>query len=304
LLLVLVPLSIARDDSQWNKKLKKILAVLLTQRDRVTLNQMIAKNTVTPTARLIEVFSAIQGEGLNVGTRQIFIRFALCDLRCHFCDSAHTWNAPVNCRIERSPGLRDFEIYSNPVSLPILIEWIERQNLPSLHDSISLTGGEPLLHATFLTQFLPQVRAITGLPIYLETGGHRPEQLAMILPYLDSVGMDFKLPSVSGESHWPEHAKSLQLCHDSYLNVFVKIIVSQNTDPSELEHSALLVADISPDIPVFLQPVTPLAPAERFSPIPALAPAPDQVLTWQALMKRFVKQVRVIPQTHKMLNQL
>ncbi len=268
------------------------------------LDEMIAQNTVTPTARLVEVFSAIQGEGLNVGTRQIFIRFALCDLRCHFCDSAHTWNAPVSCRIERSPGLRDFEIYSNPVPLPILIEWVERQNLPSLHDSISLTGGEPLLHAPFLTQFLPKVRDITGLPIYLETGGHRPEQLAMILPYLDSVGMDFKLPSVSGESHWQEHAKFLQLCHDSYLNVFVKIIVSQNTDAAELRRSALLVADVSPDIPVFLQPVTPLPESEQFSAIPVLAPTPDGVLMWQALMKQYLKQVRVIPQTHKMLNQM
>jgi len=62
-----------------------------------------------PTARLIEVFSAIQGEGLNVGTRQIFIRFALCDLRCQFCDSAHTWSAPPTCRVERSPGLRDLK---------------------------------------------------------------------------------------------------------------------------------------------------------------------------------------------------
>jgi organic radical activating enzyme len=64
-------------------------------------------NTVTPTARPVEVFCAIQEEGLNVGTRQIFIRFALCDWHCHFCDSAHTWNAPSICRIERSPGLRD-----------------------------------------------------------------------------------------------------------------------------------------------------------------------------------------------------
>ncbi|MCC5619075.1 7-carboxy-7-deazaguanine synthase QueE [Nostoc sp. CHAB 5836] len=265
---------------------------------------MIAKTTVIPTARLIEVFSAIQGEGLNVGTRQIFIRFALCDLRCHFCDSAHTWNVPATCRIERSPGLRDFEIHSNPVPLPILIQWVEQQNLPCLHDSISLTGGEPLLHAPFLTEFLPPVRAITGLPVYLETGGHRPEQLAMILPYLDSVGMDFKLPSVSGESYWQEHSKFLQLCHDSYLNVFVKIIVSQNTDPAELKRSALLVAEVSPDISVFLQPVTPLAVSEQFSPIPVLAPSSNQVLTWQALMKGFVKDVRVIPQTHKMLNQL
>ncbi|MBD2388238.1 7-carboxy-7-deazaguanine synthase QueE [Cylindrospermum sp. FACHB-282] len=265
---------------------------------------MIAKTTVEPTARLVEVFSAIQGEGLNVGTRQIFIRFALCDLRCHFCDSAHTWNAPTSCKIERSPGLRDFEIHSNPVPLPILIEWVERQNLPCLHDSISLTGGEPLLHAPFLAQFLPELRATTALPIYLESGGHRPEQLLMILPYLDSVGMDLKLPSVSGESYWQEHTKFLKICFDSHLDVFVKIIVSQQTDIGELERSALLVAAVSQDIPIFLQPVTPLAAAEQLSQVPVLTPTPDQILGWQALMKRFVKQVRVIPQTHKVLNQL
>ncbi len=267
-------------------------------------HQMTNKIGITPVARLVEVFSAIQGEGLNVGTRQIFIRFAFCDLRCHFCDSAHTWNAPATCRIERSPGRRDFEIHSNPVPLPILLEWIERQNIPSLHDSISLTGGEPLLHAAFLVEFLPQLRNVTALPIYLETGGHRPEQLAMILPYLDSVGMDLKLPSTSGENRWQEHAKFLQLCYESQVEVFVKIIISKQTDPGELERSASLVAQVSPSIPVFLQPVTPLPASEQLTENPVLAPSPEQVLMWQALMKRFVKQVRVIPQTHKMLNQL
>jgi 7-carboxy-7-deazaguanine synthase len=265
---------------------------------------MTPKTTVQPTARLIEVFSTIQGEGLNVGTRQLFIRFALCDLRCHFCDSANTWNVPATCRIERSPGLRDFEIHSNPVPLPILLEWVQRQNLPCLHDSISLTGGEPLLHVAFLKEFLPQVRSLTNLPIYLETGGHRPEQLAAILPYLDSVGMDLKLPSVSGESLWQEHTNFLQLCSDAHLNIFVKIIISDKTDTNELERSAAMVANINRDIPIFLQPVTPLPASQQLTATPVLAPAPEQVLTWQALMKQFVPQVRVIPQTHKMLNQL
>jgi organic radical activating enzyme len=267
---------------------------------------MTAKTSTTPTARLIEVFSAIQGEGLNVGMRQIFIRFALCDLRCYFCDSAHTWNAPKTCRVERSPGRRDFEIYPNPVSLDNLIAWVQRQNIPSLHDSISLTGGEPLLHARFLAEFLPNIRKITTLPVYLETSGHRPEQLVTILPYLDSVGMDFKLPSVSGETHWQEHATFLQLCYESRVEVFVKIVVSDKTDPADLERSGSLVAKISPEIPIFLQPVTPLTPSEQFAITTdsVLAPSPEQVLMWQSLMKRFVKQVRVVPQTHKMLNQL
>ena len=265
---------------------------------------MISQTTDLPTARLIEVFSAIQGEGLNVGTRQIFVRFALCDLRCHFCDSAHTWSVPSTCRFERSPGVRDFEIHSNPVPLNILLEAVERQNLPGLHDSISLTGGEPLLHAPFLVQFLPQVRYSTGLPIYLETGGHRPEQLATILPYIDSVGMDLKLPSVSGENRFSEHEEFLQRCHRASVEVFVKLIISSQTDTDELKRAAELVAAVNPEIPVFLQPVTPLEPSQQFGAIQMLAPTPEQVLTWQALMKRSLKQVRVVPQTHKMLNQL
>ena len=252
------------------------------------------------TARLIEVFSAIQGEGLNVGTRQIFIRFAICDLRCNYCDSAHTWVTPSEYRIEATPGLRDFEVYSNPVELTTLLKFVERQNVPGLHDSISLTGGEPLLHAPFLAEFLPQVLSLTNLPIYLETGGHRPEQLLTILPYLDSVGMDLKLPSVSGESHWQAHAQFLQSCHGSKTEVFVKIIISSKTDVEELEKAANLVAQVSPEIIIYLQPVTPLEISEE----PMFAPTPDQVLTWQALMKKWLKQVRVVPQTHKMLQQL
>ncbi len=252
------------------------------------------------TARLIEIFSAIQGEGLDVGSRQLFIRFALCDLRCHFCDSTHTWSVPSECRVEKTPGRRDFETHPNPVPLPVLLQWVDRQNQPRLHDCISLTGGEPLLHAPFLREFLPQVRHAAGLPLYLETGGHHPEQLAMVLPYLDSVGMDIKLPSVSGENRWQEHGEFLQLCCDSSVEVFVKLIVDRNTNPVELEQAAQLVADVSPKIPVFLQPATP----GDASPVPVLPPSPEQVLAWQTLMKHALEQVRVVPQTHKAIGQL
>jgi len=252
------------------------------------------------TASLVEIFSAIQGEGLNVGTRQLFIRFALCDLRCHFCDSAHTWGVPKECRIEKTPGQRDFETYSNPVPGDVLLQWVDRQNQPGLHDSISLTGGEPLLHAPFLVEFLPQLRLSTGLQVYLETGGHRPEQLAMVLPYLDSVGMDIKLKSASGEDRMQAHSKFLQLCYNASVEVFVKLIISRNTNSAELEQVAQLVADVSPQVPVFLQPVTPLEASNHVG----LPPSPEQVLAWQAVLKRSLSSVRVVPQTHKMIGQL
>ena len=254
------------------------------------------------TANLIEIFSAIQGEGINVGTRQIFVRFGGCDLRCDYCDSQHTWQKQPTCEIELTPGARDFQTYDNPIELPQLLAWVDAQNQPHLHDSISITGGEPLLHAPFLAQFLPQVKELTHLPIYLETGGHRPQQLAMVLPYLDLVGMDIKLPSVSGETHWEQHRQFLRACHDAGVDVFIKMIISQTTQPAELQQAARLVRDIDAQIVVFLQPMTALAQPHTNADL--TAPTPAQVLAWQALMKKDLPHIRVVPQTHKMLGQL
>jgi len=251
------------------------------------------------TVNLVEIFSAIQGEGLNVGTRQIFIRFGGCDLRCHFCDSAHTWTPKSSCQIEKTPGCRDFVHYQNPVTLTQILEWVKDQDQPGIHDSISLTGGEPLLQVTFLQGLLPLLKQQISLPIYLETGGHHPEALAQLLPYLDSVGMDLKLPSVSGETHWSQHCQSLALCHQAKIEVFCKLIISKQTDWSDLVAAAQLVVDISPKVSLFLQPVTPLSEQHPVQP-----PTPDQVLTWQGNLKQVCRQIRVVPQTHKFLGQL
>lgn len=252
------------------------------------------------TASLIEIFSAIQGEGLNVGTRQIFIRFGGCDLRCTYCDSAHTWQKQETCLIEQTPGRRDFIEKPNPVSSEQLLRWVAKQHRPHLHDSISITGGEPLLQAKFLVEFLPLLRQSTGLPIYLESGGHRPAQLASIASYLDIVGMDIKLPSASGEEHWVSHQKFLTICHQQGLQVFTKVIVDQRSTSADLLQAAQLVAAVDPKIPFFLQPVSTLEEASEHPPIP---PEPAQVLEWQELLKEYLQSVRVIPQTHKMIGQ-
>lgn len=255
----------------------------------------------TNAANLVELFSAIQGEGAIAGTRQIFLRFARCDLRCHYCDSAHTWGVDRFCRLEKTPGVRDFEFLPNPVTAEVLLEAIARQHLPHLHDSISLTGGEPLLHAKFLQKFLPQLRDRVPLPIYLETGGHRPYDLQSILPALDLIGMDIKLPSVSGESRWEAHRAFLELCHAAGVETFVKTIVAAHTNTADLQQMATLIAAIDPKIPVFLQPVTPLPVPHAETIVP---PSPEQVLTWQAQLKQSLASVRVIPQTHKAIGQL
>ena len=64
---------------------------------------------------------------------------------------------------------------------------------------------------------------------------------------------------------------------------------------------AELIARVSPQIELFLQPVTPLAVPHAEVAVP---PSPERVLAWQARLKQVVDRVRVVPQTHKALGQL
>lgn len=123
----------------------------------------------------------------------------------------------------------------------------------------------------------------------------------MILPYLDSIGMELKLPSISCKSRWLEYENFLQLCYEARIEVFVRIVISQDTEPAQLEHSARLVAAGNPAISVFLQPVTPLNSTEQFRDFPLSVPTPKQVIDWQALIKKSLKLFRTIPQTQKMV---
>lgn len=261
--------------------------------------------STTPTAVLTEIFSSVQGEGPYVGARQLFLRFYGCHRRCVFCDSPETVTAwqpagyrPAAFRAEWTPGRRDFRTLQNPFSLENLVDLVrdfERRSGP--HHSVALTGGEPLLHADFLCALLPQIEHL-GLKSYLETAGDLYPQLEALLPWLDIAAMDLKLPSVTkNEAAWGSHRKFLARCVENEVEVFAKAIVSADTDPADLDAACAVLRDTAPDTPLILQPMTPFGEARN-------APRPDQLLDWQARCLALIRDVRVIPQTHKFINQL
>lgn len=242
---------------------------------------------VIPGAELIEVFSSLQGEGELVGRRQMFMRFAGCNLDCDYCDT-NFLSTPV-CRVEEVPGSGDLMLYDNPVGieriLDLLNNWTRRH--PGAHHSISITGGEPLLHAEVLELWLPRLRPI--LPIALETNGTLPAALRLIVSLLDYVAMDIKLASVTGEStDWNAHADFLAIAAAS-TRCSVKIIVGEATTDTELRHAAELVAGISSTIPIILQPVTHKG---------RVAVSTPRLLAMQASVSALHGNTLVIPQTH------
>ncbi|MCW8893095.1 MAG: radical SAM protein, partial [Deltaproteobacteria bacterium] len=83
-----------------------------------------------PKADLIEIFSSIQGEGLLVGYRQIFLRFPECNLNCHYCDTDFTSTA--TCKVEKKPGTANMADWRNPVTLKKVTELLSgwKEQLP------------------------------------------------------------------------------------------------------------------------------------------------------------------------------
>ncbi len=248
---------------------------------------------------LSEIYSAIQGEGPLVGVRQIFVRFSACDLRCAWCDTPESLVRSSTYKFEINPAKRIFSKGNNPISMKKLLEHIDSLN-SNYHHSISLTGGEPLLQANFLRNLLPILKNKSDLAVYLESGGHRPNELEKIIEFLDYVSMDIKLPSsAKTKLLMDEHNKFLSILQHSKLlkGLWVKIVITKDTNYDELFDSVMLVKASSKHIPieVILQPVTPVNNL--------LPPSEKELLLLQSRLLEHYKFIRVIPQTHKFLGQ-
>ena len=250
-------------------------------------------------AYLSEIYSAIQGEGPLVGIRQIFVRFSACDLRCIWCDTPDSLIRTEFCSIEDSDGTRKFHKVKNPINTNNLLSYIKLLS-PELHHSISLTGGEPLLQYDFLNNFLPLLKKETSLPAYLETGGHRPEELSKIVNLLDFISMDFKLPSSANTGIlWDKHKEFLEVSSKAkkLQSLWVKIVITKDTLLDELTYSVNIIKSVYPknNLEIFLQPVTQI---NNINP-----PDELELLNIQAKLLNIYPKIRVTPQVHRLIGQ-
>jgi 7-carboxy-7-deazaguanine synthase len=238
---------------------------------------------------LSEIFVSFQGEGAHVGRRHLFLRLAGCNLRCRYCDTPDSLERTTEFAIYRAGdrGTRR----ANPISaddLATVIASMLETEAPI--DALAVTGGEPLAQSEFLVALLGAGRFT--VPILLETNGVLPRRLREVLPKVDIVSMDIKLPSNTGEgAFWDEHAQFLDLARSKELSA--KILVDQSTADEDVHRAVALLAAIRPPIPVFLQPIVdaacrPLIHTDRLTHLYRLA-------------LPYVPLLRVLPQTHKML---
>lgn len=237
-----------------------------------------------------EVFVSFQGEGAHAGERHLFVRLAGCNIRCRYCDTPDSLERTQSCVLEA--GQATEERLANPLAVADLwhrLAAVVEREAPI--DAIAVTGGEPLVQADFLAQLLAD-GAPGGLPVLLETNGMLPIQLAKVVDRIDVVSMDIKPPSNTGERpFWDEHERFLAVARGR--EVYVKVLVDDTTDVAEVGRAARLVAAGDPSARLFLQPIT--------RPDGRVAIGPEALADLFKEARRHVLQVRVLPQTHKMM---
>jgi organic radical activating enzyme len=169
------------------------------------------------TLKISELFDSIQGEGPSAGARATFLRLALCNLRCGFCDTKYTWD------------WRQYS-YEDEVKLANVDDVAAR--LQAAHGRrVIITGGEPLVQGKALAELLPLLPA--DLWIEVETNGTlRPP--AALLARVDQWNVSPKLAN-SGESEGDRYnAHALAELRNSG-RAWLKIVVASAADCTEAE---------------------------------------------------------------------
>lgn len=216
--------------------------------------------------RIKEIFESIQGEGPYVGCNQLFIRFCNCNLNCNYCDTE--FNSKTNY------------LEFNPQELAN-----EVKKYKNIH-SISLTGGEPLVSAEFLKEFLPLV----GYKIYLETNATLTDQLLIVKDYIDIISADIKLESATGiKDTFKLHDLFFKNCDG--VETFAKIVFNKKITDAEIINCSELAKKYN--LELILQPEM---QGNNFKETTAFS-----TNIFYKFLDKYDK-VRLIPQTHKFLD--
>ena len=228
-------------------------------------------------APIIEIFSSLQGEGLLIGKRQIFVRFAGCNLNCNYCDTKNS--------ISQDSG--------KLMTPEEVISEINKILTPDCN-TISFTGGEPALYP----EFINEVSKLTDLNIMLETNGTLPHNINLI-DKLDIVSLDIKLPEhFDGnfkENIFLNEIKSLNLLIKKCINVYCKVVIVPSLKIESFEE---VIKKLSKNIEnennlqVIIQPSSPLNDWHNLS---------SRLFAYSELAGKYF-EVSTIPQIHKILN--
>lgn len=231
-------------------------------------------------ARVSEIFTSIEGEGIFVGKKTLFIRFSGCHLKCRWCDTKYA--LPLDSGT-------DYQIDE-------IKDLIIKELRPFTY-KVNFTGGEPLLQTEAVIELADFVKKQTNVETYLESSCFDSELFSKVLPYIDICKIEFKTDDskvVEDEEYdnlISNEIKCLELAVESNKATYIKIVVTNSTN---LESFKNLVYNISEKI----------KPSDILGLIiqPSFGidqPTVNKLLDTYDIVQPMFPEVRIIPQLHK-----
>ena len=167
--------------------------------------------------RLSEVFDSLQGEGVSAGKPCRFVRLALCNLHCHYCDTKYTWDF----------SRFDYDSEVREVTVAAVTEQIS--SAPARH--VVLTGGEPLLQQRALVKVFERVPS--DVFVEVETNGTRVPAAAL-LERINQWNVSPKLSSAGDAEELRIRPEALLALRDTG-RAYLKLVVRSERDRDEAE---------------------------------------------------------------------
>ena len=186
---------------------------------------------------------------MNLGTPTVFLRLAVCNLHCWYCDTKYTWlySKKTLELVEKDMERLAIPADKIPKDVRVYAELEEEKSFPVADveikirgfnlDHLVITGGEPMLQQRQLVYLLRGLKArYKNYFVEVETNGTiKPRD--DILPLVDQWNVSPKLES-SGNSRYAREKKSALEYFASQRNSFFKFVVQNNNDLAEVESLA------------------------------------------------------------------
>ena len=168
-----------------------------------------------------EIFHSLQGEGPSQGMPSVFLRLALCNLVCTWCDTKYTWDW-------RSYDYREEVV---EMTLEAVMDGVRAHGCRHL----VITGGEPLLQQRALAPLVDALKE-DGFTFEVETNG----TIAPIPPLVRSIDQWNVSPKLSSSGNAP-HRRDAAEAMGSFArmpNAFFKFVAVDRRDVDEVESLA------------------------------------------------------------------
>lgn len=119
-----------------------------------------------PKLPVMEIFGpTVQGEGMVVGKKTMFVRTGGCDYSCVWCDSAFTWNGE-----QKADMMTAQQVWDHLIKLGRVTDSQGEDVLNFNH--VTISGGNPALIKDAMSEFI-DLCTNSGVKVGLETQGSR-----------------------------------------------------------------------------------------------------------------------------------